>query len=68
MLKLEAGERDHPANSWGCVANTVASAQIFPKLELLHGSWVLLVGVLKDYKSLEIVVETLDRLEKIFEI
>ena len=65
MLKLQAGERDHPANSWGWVANSVASAQVFPELESLHNSWILLIKVLEDHKSLEIVVETSDRLEKI---
>ncbi|RYP72869.1 hypothetical protein DL771_003907 [Monosporascus sp. 5C6A] len=68
MLKLEAGECDHPANSWGWVASTVASAQVIPEQESLHNNWVLLIKVLEDHKSLEIVVETLDRLEKILEI
>lgn len=65
MLKLEAGERDHPANSWGWVASTVASAQVNPELESLHNSWVLLIEVLEDHKSLKIVVKTWDRVEKV---
>ena len=68
MLKLEAGECDHPANSWGWVASTVASAQVNPEQESLHNGRVLLIKVLEDNKSLEIVVKTLDRLEKILEI
>jgi hypothetical protein len=68
ILKLEAGERDHPANCWGWVASTVAPGQVNPKLESLHNSWVLLIKILKDHKSFEIVVETWDRLEKILEI
>lgn len=65
MLKLQAGERDHPANSWGWVANSVASAQAFPDKESLHARWILLIKVFEDHKSLEILVETSDRLEKI---
>lgn len=68
MLKLKAGECDHPANSWGWAANTIASGQVLPKKEPLHDSWVLLIKVLEDHKSLEIVVETWNRLEKILKI
>lgn len=68
MLKLEAGECDHLANSWGWVASNVASGQVLPELELLHNSRVLLIKVLEDNKSLEIVVKAWDRLEKILEI
>jgi hypothetical protein len=68
MLKLEAGECNHPTYSWGWVAITVTSAQIFPELESLHDHWILLIEVLEDHKSLEILVESWDRLEKILEI
>jgi hypothetical protein len=68
MLKLEAGERNHPANSWGWVANTIAPGQVNPEQESLHNSWILLIKVLEDHKLLEIVVDTLDRLEKILVI
>lgn len=67
MLKLEAGECNHPTNSWGWVANTVTSVQVNPELESLHDSWILLIKVLEDHKSLEIIVESWDKLEKILE-
>jgi hypothetical protein len=66
MLKLETGERGHPANSWGRLANTVAVVQLFSQHESLHENRVLLIEVLEDHKSLEVGIETLDRLEKIF--
>lgn len=68
MFKLEAGERDYPAYSWGWIASTVASAQVIPEQESLHSSWVLLIKVLEDYKSLKIVVEKWNRLEKVLVI
>lgn len=64
MLQLEAGECDCPAHSWVWVTNTAASRQVIPELESLHDSWVLLIEVLENHKSLEIVIGTLDRLKK----
>jgi len=65
MLKLQTGERDHPANCWRWVANSVAFAQILPELKALHKNRVLLIKVLKDHESLKIGVKTCGRVEKI---
>lgn len=65
MLKLKASEHDHPADSWCWIANTLAFSYINTKLESLHNSWILLIKVLKDYKSFKILIKMLNRLEKI---
>ncbi|GJC82133.1 hypothetical protein ColLi_04971 [Colletotrichum liriopes] len=65
MLKLEAGERDHLANSWGRVANRLAADHFESFSESPHSSRILLIEVLKDHESLEIIAGTLDRLKKI---
>ena len=67
MLKLEVGECNHTTNSWSWIAMTGTRSQVSPEREL-HDSWILLVKVLEDHKSLEIIVESLDRLEKILGI
>lgn len=70
MFKVEAGYCHHPANSWSRVADTIATTHVDLVLESLPVEHirVLLIEVLEDYKSFKIVVETLDRLEKILEI
>jgi len=65
MLKLEAGECDCLANSWGRAADPVASVQVDSFQESLHGRWVLLIEVLEDHESFETNIGMLDRLEKI---
>lgn len=65
MLKLEAGEGDYLANSWGRVAKTVALGRVLAVEKSLHECWVLLIEILKDHESLEIGVELLHRLKEI---
>jgi len=68
MLKFQAGECNHPTYCRAWVAMIVTSGQVDPGLELLHDRGILLIEVLEDHKSLEILVDSWDRLKKILEI
>lgn len=65
MLKLETGERDSAAQSWLCDANTVAFWNFISLKPKVRADWVLLVEVLEDYESFKVVIERLNRSEKI---
>lgn len=68
MLKLEASECYPSTKSWDWVANIITFGQVFIEQKSLVASWILLIEALEDHKSLEIIVETWDRLEKILVI
>lgn len=63
MLKLETGKRESIAHSW--IRDSSALALKHAMKQIWHVDWVLLVVVLEDYKSLEVVNERLNRFEKI---